>query len=49
MVRAHRLETPVVVPLLADEDRGHGRLHVVVDAPTADPAEARRGREHLHG
>ena len=39
MVRAHLLEAPVVGPLLADEDRVHRRLHVVVDAPPADPAE----------
>ena len=43
MVRAHRLEAAVVVSLLAGEDRGHGRLHVVVDAPPADPTEEAKG------
>ena len=43
MVRAHRLEAAVVVPLLADKDRGHRRLHVVVDAPPAGPAEEAEG------
>ena len=52
MVRAHRLEAAVVVPLLADKDRGHRRLHVVVDAPTAGPAEEAEGalvglKDHL--
>jgi hypothetical protein len=31
-VAAHRLEAPIVGPLLAHEDAIHGRLHVVVDA-----------------
>ena len=43
MVRTHLLEAPVVVPLLAHEHRAHRRLHVVVDAPTADPAEEAEG------
>ena len=52
MVRAHLLEAPVVIPLLADKDRGHRRLHVVVDAPPARPAEEAEGalvrlKDHL--
>ena len=52
MVRAHLKEAPVVVPLLAGEDRVHRRLHVVVDAPTAGPAEEAEGalvrlKDHL--
>ncbi len=43
MVRTHLLEAAVVVPLLADEDRVHCRLHVVVDAPPAYPAEEAEG------
>ena len=43
MVRTHLLEAPVVVPLLAHEHRAHRRLHVVVDAPPADPAEEAEG------
>jgi hypothetical protein len=30
MVTAHLQEAPVVLPILADEDRVHRRLHVVV-------------------
>jgi hypothetical protein len=30
MVRAHLQKAPIVLPLLADEDRLHRRLHVVV-------------------
>ena len=52
MVRAQLLEAAVVVPLLAHEDRAHRRLHVVVDAPPADPAEEAEGtlvrlKDHL--
>ena len=43
MVRTHLLEAAVVVPLLAHEHRAHRRLHVVVDAPPADPAEEAEG------
>ena len=51
-MRAHLLEAAVVVPLLAGEDRVHRRLHVVVDAPPADPAEEAEGalvrlKDHL--
>ena len=38
---AHLLEAPVVAPLAADEDRVHRRLHVVVDAALAGPAQER--------
>ena len=52
MVRTHLLEATVVVPLLADKDRIHRRLHVVVDATPADPAEEAEGalmglKDHL--
>ena len=39
MVGAQLLEAAVVVSLLAHEHRAHRRLHVVVDAAPADPAE----------
>ena len=39
MVGTHLLEAAVVVPLLTHEHRAHRRLHVVVDAALADPAE----------
>src|SRR5271166_6099041 len=35
MVRAHLEEAAIVLPVLADEDRLHRRLHVVVDAARA--------------
>ena len=43
MVRTQLLEAAVVGALLAHEYRAHRRLHVVVDAPTADPAEEAEG------
>ena len=43
MVGAQLLEAAVVVSLLAHEHRAHRRLHVVVDAPPADPAEEAEG------
>ena len=43
MVGAQLGEAPVVGPLLAGEHRAHRRLHVVVDAPPADPAEEAEG------
>lgn len=36
---AHLLESPVIGPVLANEDRIHRRLHVVVDSARARPAE----------
>ena len=39
IVAAHLQEAPVVGPLLADEDRLHRRLHVVVDAARAGALE----------
>ena len=38
VVRAHLQEAAIVLARLADEDRLHRRLHVVVDAAPADPA-----------
>jgi hypothetical protein len=38
VVRAHLQEAPVILAGLADEDRLHRRLHVVVDAAPADAA-----------
>ena len=50
MVRAHLQEAAIVLPILADEDRLHRRLHVVVDAARAGaPEECERplvGVEH---
>jgi hypothetical protein len=43
VVSAHLLEATVVGAVTADEDRVHGRLHVVVDAPRTGPAEEREG------
>ena len=43
MVGAQLQKAPVVGALLADEDHAHRRLHVVVDAPPADPAEEVEG------
>ena len=43
VVPAHLLEAPVVVPGLADQDRVHRRLHVVVDAPRAGALEEGEG------
>ena len=43
MVGAQLQEAPVVGALLAHEHHAHRRLHVVVDAPTADPAEEVEG------
>src|ERR1700679_1805756 len=42
MMRAHLQEAAIVLAILADEDRLHRRLHVVVDAP---PAGALKERE----
>ena len=39
MVRAHLEEAAIVLPILADEDRLHRRLHVVVDAARAGAPE----------
>src|SRR5260370_26226699 len=41
MVRAHLEEAAIVLPILADEDRLHRRLHVVVDAARARAPEKR--------
>jgi hypothetical protein len=38
VVRAHLQEAAIVGARLADEDRLHRRLHVVIDAAAADPA-----------
>ena len=38
MLRAHLQKAEIVSACLADEDRFHRRLHVVVDAAPADPA-----------
>src|SRR5271165_4718843 len=43
MVRAHLDEAAIVLPILADEDRLHRRLHVVVDAARAGALEKREG------
>src|SRR5208282_6069766 len=43
MVRAHLEEAAIVLPILADEDRLHRRLHVVVDAARAGAPEEREG------
>ena len=43
MVRAHLQEAPIVGTHLADEDRLHRRLHVVVDATPACPLEEGEG------
>ena len=43
MVRAHLEEAAIVLPILADEDRLHRRLHVVVDAAGAGAPEEREG------
>ena len=43
MVGAHLQKAMVVGPLLAHEHRAHRRLHVVVDAPPAGPAEEAEG------
>ena len=39
MVRAHLEKAAIVLTILADEDRFHSRLHVVVDAATAGAPE----------
>jgi hypothetical protein len=44
MVRAHLEEAAIVMAVLADEDRLHRRLHVVVDAAPAGAPEKRDGR-----
>src|SRR5580704_3694866 len=41
MVRAHLQEAAIVSSLLADEDRLHGGLHIVVDAARARALEER--------
>ena len=38
MMRAHLQKAAIILARLADEDRFHRRLHVVVDAAPADPA-----------
>ena len=43
MMRAHLQEAAIVLPVLADEDRLHRRLHVVVDAARAGALEQREG------
>ena len=43
VVVGHDQEAPVEHPLLADEHRIHGRLHVVVDAPGRRAAEEGEG------
>ena len=40
---AHLQETAIVEAVLADEDRVHRRLHIVVDATSAGPLEQREG------
>jgi hypothetical protein len=40
---AHLQEAAIVLPLLADEDHLHRRLHVVVDAARAGASEEREG------
>jgi hypothetical protein len=39
----HLQEAAIVLAVLADEDRFHRRLHVVVDAARAGPAEEGKG------
>ena len=43
MVRAHLEEAAIVLAVLADEDRVHRSLHVVVDAALAGTPEEREG------
>ena len=43
IVAAHLQEATIVLPVLADEHRVHRRLHVVVDAARAGPAEEGKG------
>ena len=43
VVRAHLEEAAIVLAVLADEDRLHRRLHVVVDAALAGAPEEREG------
>src|SRR5215471_10871261 len=43
IMAAHLQETPIVEPVLADEDRLHRGLHVVVDAASTRPLEQREG------
>ena len=43
MMRAHLQEAAIVLPVLADEDRLHRRLHVVVDAARAGAPEEGEG------
>src|SRR5260370_10105853 len=43
IVPAHLQEAPIVEPVLADEDRLHRRLHVVVDAARAGAPEEGEG------
>ena len=43
MVAAHLQEAPIILTVLADEDRLHRRLHVVVDAARAGAFEEREG------
>jgi hypothetical protein len=43
IMAAHLQEAAIVMPVLADEDRLHRRLHVVVDAACAGPLEEGEG------
>src|SRR5215471_4921648 len=43
IMAAHLQETPIVEAVLADEDRLHRGLHVVVDAASTRPLEQREG------
>ena len=43
MVAAHLQEAPIILPVLADEDRLHRGLHVVVDAARAGASEKGEG------
>ena len=54
VMSAHLLEPAIVGAILADEDRVHSRLHVVIDTPGTGPAEEREGpvvrvKHHLLG
>jgi hypothetical protein len=48
VVAAHLQEAAIVEPLLADEDRLHRRLHVVVDAASAATAVGRAADRLSH-
>jgi len=54
VMSAHLLEPAIVGAILADEDRVHSRLHVVIDTPGTGPAEECEGpvvrvKHHLLG